>query len=96
MSLPTDKGTAQSSTFDWQLIMTELESTSNEGLTAAVRGSAVKITELADEKGFNLLHHAVLKEVPGKVKALIHLATQYQNATREEISSWTNAVTLND
>lgn len=80
-SLHTDKTTSLS-TFDWQLLMTELESGANEGLAAAVRSSAVKITELADEKGFNLLHHAVLKEVPGKVKALIHLATQYQNATR--------------
>jgi len=32
-----------------------------------------RIVEIVDDKGFNLLHHAVLKGVPGKVDVLVDL-----------------------
>jgi|TARA_B110000285_G_C14628748_1_gene382420 hypothetical protein len=31
------------------------------------------LSEIVDDKGFNLLHHAVLKAVPGKVGMLLDL-----------------------
>lgn len=32
-----------------------------------------RLVEIVDDKGFNLLHHAVLKGVPGKVGMLLDL-----------------------
>jgi hypothetical protein len=34
------------------------------------------LSEIVDDKGFNLLHHAVLKAVPGKVGMLLDLFNQ--------------------
>ena len=65
-------------------------------LRLLVSNCPVPITEQADEKGFTLLHHAVLKCVPGKVLALIQLAKELQDATDDQIAKWTNSCTNND
>jgi len=45
----------------------ELESPDNYTLSKYLKNMENKITELVDAKGFNLLHHAILKGVDGKV-----------------------------
>jgi len=59
--------------FDWNVVLLELENPDNKHLGGVLRRycSSGDITNIVDEKGFNLLHHAVLKSVPGKVKCLI-------------------------
>ena len=54
------------------------------------------MTKLTDEKGFTILHHAVLKGVPGKVDFVIKLAEKLQRATPEQIKDWTNSRTKKD
>jgi len=61
-------------TFDWAIFLPELESMDDEMLAVQIRNNlSIDMTEVADDKGFTLLHHAVLKGVPGKVEALIGL-----------------------
>ena len=61
-----------------------------------VTHSPFAIVEQADEKGFTLLHHAVLKCIPGKVKSLIDLAKDLQRATDDDIKKWVNSRTQSD
>lgn len=51
---------------------------------------------LADENGFNILHHAVLKEVPGKVDYLIRKCSKIDKLTPEQTVKWTNCTTKDD
>jgi len=56
--------------------LAELESPEHDMLKIHLRQEIVplsRIVEIVDDKGFNLLHHAVLKGVPGKVDVLIDL-----------------------
>jgi len=48
-------------------MLAELESQTSEMLIQYVKSCSFKLVEVRDEKGFSLLHHAVLKGVPGKV-----------------------------
>ena len=54
------------------------------------------MVEQADEKGFTLLHHAVLKCTPGKVQTLIDFIKELQNASQEHIKKWCNSLTKQD
>lgn len=61
---------------DWNFILAELESAEDDMLKLHLRSEIVplsRIVEIVDDKGFNLLHHAVLKGVPGKVDVLLDL-----------------------
>ena len=60
--------------FDWPLFLAELETKENEMLEIHVKNCSCEIVTQQDEKGFNLLHHAVLKCIPGKLEKLISLA----------------------
>ncbi len=58
------------------------------------------ITDIVDEKGFNLLHHAVLKGIPGKAKCLIDFvkknAIETDTISHEKFVAWINARTTKD
>ena len=62
--------------FDWQLFLAELETKENDMLRVHLSNCPIPIIGQADEKGFNLLHHGVLKCVPGKVLTLIKLVME--------------------
>ena len=71
--------------FDWPLFLAELETKENEMLEIHVKNCSCEIVTQQDEKGFNLLHHAVLKCIPGKLEKLISLAKKQQNASDSDI-----------
>lgn len=59
---------------DWLVLNNQLELASSTSLLEHIKrlfAAGHKVTHLVDDKGFNLLHHAVLKGVPGKVAFLI-------------------------
>ena len=61
------------------MIGEHLERKQNDGLLQYLNTlcqSGLLITQIEDEKNFNLLHHAVLKSQPGKVHFLIETAQQ--------------------
>ena len=61
-----------------------------------VKNCPHEIVTQQDEKGFNLLHHAVLKCIPGKIEKLISLAKKIQNASDADIQIWVNQRTNQD
>ena len=70
-------------TYDWAMFLGELESTDNKKLLNQVRQCPFTIVEQTDEKGFTLVHHAVLSCIAGKVQTLINLTKEFQHATDE-------------
>jgi len=63
---------------DWDLIFEELENKQTARLHnyfVKLKGAGVLINFIQDEKNFNLLHHAVLKGLDGKVSFLIETAS---------------------
>ena len=63
--------------------MAELETKENEMLRMQIRNCPLPIVDQADERGFTMMHHAVLKCIPGKVLTLINLVKEIQNADDE-------------
>ena len=51
------------------------------------------IYKLKDEKGYTVLHHAVLVAIDGKVAKIIEVAKEKNNMTPAQIEAWVNAVT---
>lgn len=49
-----------------------------------------------EERGFTLMHLAVLSGVEGKVLTLIDLAKKHQKATEEQIKVWVNSRSSGD
>ena len=64
--------------FDWANFLSALETPENDMLKIYITNCpiGIRIMDQADEKGFTLLHHAVLKCVPGKVLTLIKLVME--------------------
>ena len=61
---------------DWNYVLSELESPDDEQLSSHLKervNPLIRIQSIVDDKGFSLLHHAVLKGIPGKVQVLIDL-----------------------
>ena len=61
---------------NWDRIQHELEQPRNENLQEYIKklcASGHRMSKIEDSKGFNLLHHAVLKMTPGKVQFIIDL-----------------------
>ena len=54
------------------------------------------VIELADDKGFTLLHHAVLKGQAGKVEQVIELANKLNSPSKKQIRDWVNSRTTKD
>lgn len=84
---------------DWQLISNELDHTKNAALHEYIKKlvkSGHLVTELTDDKGFNLLHHGVLKGQPGKVAFLIETCRALQNPSMPDFYEWVNKPTLKD
>ena len=77
------------------MILAELESPSNFKLNELLRTYTMshKLSEAVDESGFNLLHHAVLKGIPGKVFCLIQWLPFSESDRRLE---WVNGKTTRD
>ena len=65
-------------------------------LEVHVKASPFVIANQKDDKGFTLLHHAVLKCVPGKVQKLLELARKVQKTSKEELHAWINSRTTQD
>lgn len=83
-------------TFDYNSIVRELEVPENTGLTRQVRFCPIPLCDQADDKGFTLMHHAVISCVPGKVEVLIQLVKEFQSATDDQVRKWVNSRTSAD
>ena len=59
--------------FDWDAFLPELDEQDNTMLRVQIENSPVPLVSQADERGFTLLHHAVLKCAPGKLGSLIKI-----------------------
>jgi palmitoyltransferase ZDHHC13/17 len=81
---------------DWSLLLAELEQPDFELLRQYLRKLYINVLELADENGFTLLHHAVLKGQDGKVKQVINLADTLQKPSKQEVQQWCNMRTHKD
>lgn len=60
--------------------LSELKMKSSEMMAAILGDHKDSITKITDEKGYTLLHHAVLVAIDGKVKYLVDYAKN-QGAT---------------
>ena len=69
--------THSSQLFEWASYQVQLESESNKILGAMISSSPHNIIQQTDEKGFTLMHLAVLAGVEGKVLALINLVKEH-------------------
>lgn len=54
------------------------------------------VYKIVDKNGMNLLHHAVLKGVEGKVQLLLDFAKNYQRLNAKEINQWINFKTYEE
>lgn len=75
---------------DWSNVLVELETKENDLLENYVREQKIDLLRETDEKGFSMLHYAVLKCIPGKVLKVINLAQNEQGADLEAIREWVN------
>ena len=51
------------------------------------------IWKLKDDKGYTVLHHAVLVGIDGKVAKIIEIAKAKDKMSSKEVENWVNAVT---
>lgn len=75
--------------FDWEMAISELESEHNLLLKNLLRTHNGPICTLSDEKGMTLLHHAVLKGVPGKTRFILEFS-KTQKTPDELMEEWLN------
>ena len=71
-----DRLTSVEVQFDWSFVLAELENPEDEMLKGHLKQTVIPLSRIAtiiDDKGFSLLHHAVLKGIPGKVAVIIDL-----------------------
>jgi hypothetical protein len=54
------------------------------------------LLELADEQGFTLLHHAVLKGTAGKTDQVFDLAARLNTPNKAQIEKWVNLRSIKD
>ena len=51
----------------WDQLVSSLDAPLHGTVLEEIKTTQCSIAEISDDKGFNLLHHAVLKGVPGRV-----------------------------
>ena len=54
------------------------------------------VNNLFDERGFSLIHHAVLKQKHRKIQLLLNFAQLIQKVTKDECLEWINSKTKKD
>ena len=54
------------------------------------------VNKLFDERGFSLIHHAVLKQKHCKIQLLLNFAQLMQKATKDDLVEWINSKTNKD
>ena len=69
--------TEPSAPFDWDKFSNHLEEPDNVHFVQMLQNYQRNLIDIKDEKGFTLLHHAVLCCIPGKVGALIKLVKEF-------------------
>lgn len=80
---------------DFEAILGELGEKDNSVLEQFLDGMKMRVHHVRDEQGLTLLHHAVLKLVEGKVKALLDFARK-DNIHEDDIIVWINQPTLGE
>ena len=84
------------SVLDWSLLLQELESTDFDLLQQYLKKLGLTPTELTDENGFTILHHAVLKGQVGKVDQVLQMVNSMQRPTQKHVKEWIEARTSKD
>ncbi len=103
-SRATDIMLNQPLSYDWDYILEELAKEEHTDLLHHLKQGVAplhRLTDIIDDKGFNLLHHAVLKGMPGKFGILIDLYNQgiydeEPDITKHRKLQWLNARTDGD
>lgn len=67
---------------DWSLLLAEMDNTCFDLLSQYLKKLHLNPVELADENGFTLLHHAVLKGQIGKVDQVVDMVVSMQKPTK--------------
>jgi ankyrin repeat protein len=73
---------------DWSLLLAEMESSDFDLLSQYLKKLKCNVVDLADDNGFTLLHHAVLKGQDGKVQQVVDMALAIQKPTEQQIKKW--------
>lgn len=76
------------SVLDWSLLLAEMESSDFDLLSQYLKKLKCNVVDLADDNGFTLLHHAVLKGQDGKVQQVVDMALAIQKPTEQQIKKW--------
>jgi hypothetical protein len=50
-----------------------------------IESCPIPIIDQYDERGFSILHHAAIKNIPGKVAEILKLTIIYQKISKQEI-----------
>jgi ankyrin repeat protein len=79
---------------NWNFVMNEIENEFGENLKKYLVECGAKIDTIRDDKGFSLLHHAVLKGADGKVNQLIDIFNE--QCDESALPAWLNARTAED
>jgi hypothetical protein len=61
---------------DWKRFINFIEKGSTTQLGILITDTKIRVTQVRDDRGFTLLHHAVLKLKPDIVKFLIEYSTK--------------------
>ena len=84
------------SVLDWNLLLSEFEGNNFELLEEYLKHLRCNLLELADDQGFTLLHHAVLKGTAGKTDQVFDLVTRLNTPDKAQIEKWVNLRSIKD
>ena len=75
---------------NWKALIDAIENANNTSLVIMIEDMKLRVTQVKDEKGFSLLHHAVIKMKPDKLRVLIEYARNNQNEPEDVMKIWIN------
>ena len=78
---------------DWKRFINFIERGNTTQLGILITDTRIRLTQVRDDRGFTLLHHAVLKMKPDIVKFLIEYAFKKQDEDEDILQDWINAKT---
>ena len=77
-------------------MISSIESKNTTQLVLVIESTQMQVTQIRDEKGFTLLHHAALKMRPENIKLLIEYARDKQLEDEDILLDWINSKTTKE